>query len=183
VKKVDPTMAKIVRKGLIIVYTGEGKGKTTAALGLAFRASGYGMKVLMVQFLKGAWHYGELDAAKMIKNIEIIPMGEGFTWVMHDREREAKKAKEAWQFAREKIASSQYGMIILDEINYALSYGYLDVDEVAEFIAKKPPKLHLVLTGRNAPQKIVDLADLVTEMREIKHPYRKGVTGQKGIEY
>ncbi|MFQ5762814.1 MAG: cob(I)yrinic acid a,c-diamide adenosyltransferase, partial [Candidatus Bathyarchaeia archaeon] len=95
-------MSKAVKKGLIIVYTGEGKGKTTAALGLAFRAVGYGMKVLMVQFLKGAWHYGELDAAKMVKTLEIVPMGEGFTWVTHDREREAAKSKEAWQFAKEK---------------------------------------------------------------------------------
>ena len=171
-------------KGLILVHTGDGKGKTTAALGLAFRAIGYGWKILMVQFIKGSWHYGELDAAKRLADcIEICPMGEGFTWETKDRERDTQKAHEAWEFACKKVAEGNYNLLILDEINNVIDYGYLPVEEVLDWLKTKPDALHVILTGRNAPPPLIEMADLVTEMREIKHPFHKGIYAQKGIEF
>ncbi len=179
-----PTNKPTQKKGLIIVHTGEGKGKTTAALGLAFRALGYGHKVLIVQFIKGAWHYGELDAAKRFEGLlEIRPMGEGFTWNTKDPERDRRKAREAWAFGKKAALSGEYQMVIFDEINYVIKYDYLPVAEVVDFLREKPENLHLVLTGRDAPAEIIELADLVTEMREIKHPYKAGIKAQKGIEF
>ena len=173
------------RKGLIIVHTGPGKGKTTAALGLGFRAVGNGLKVLMVQFIKGSWHYGELDAAETLgENFQIRPMGKGFVKLGGKPDPEqVQAAEEAWNYAREKLFSGEYDMIILDEINYAISYGLVKVEPVVEVLRQKPEEVHLVLTGRNAPPQIVELADLVTEMREVKHPYQKGIDAQRGIEY
>ena len=179
-------MAAEKKKGLIIVHTGPGKGKTTAALGLGFRAVGDGLKVLMVQFIKGSWHYGELDAAELLGRDKFLirPMGKGFVKLGGEPDPEHKKAaEEAWAFAREKIFSGEYDMIILDEINYALSYGLVPVAPVVEALQQKPETLHVVLTGRNAHPDIIALADLVTEMREIKHPYQKGIEAQRGIEY
>jgi cob(I)alamin adenosyltransferase len=179
-------MSNEKKKGLIIVHTGPGKGKTTAALGLAFRAVGSGLRVLMVQFIKGSWHYGELDAAKMLgeDKFTIRPMGRGFVKLGGEIDPADKKAaEEAWAFAREKIFAGEYDMIILDEINYAISYGLVPVEPVVEALKKKPEGVHVVLTGRNAPAAIVELADLVTEMREVKHPYQKGIDAQRGIEY
>ncbi|MBI4465958.1 MAG: cob(I)yrinic acid a,c-diamide adenosyltransferase, partial [Acidobacteria bacterium] len=160
-------MAEQKRKGLIIVHTGPGKGKTTAALGLAFRAVGSGLKVLMVQFIKGSWHYGELDAAKMLGEDKFVlrPMGRGFVKLGGEIDAEDRQAaEEAWGFAREKIFSAEYDMIILDEINYAISYGLLPVAPVLDALKQKPEMLHVVLTGRNARPDILELADLVTEM-------------------
>ena len=173
------------KKGLIIVHTGPGKGKTTAALGLALRAVGSGLKVLMVQFIKGSWHYGELDAAKAFGDKFVLrPMGRGFVKLGGEIDPEDKRAAdEAWAFAREKIFSGEYDMIILDEINYAISYGLLAVGPVLDTLKKKPERVHVVLTGRNARPEIIELADLVTEMREVKHPYHKGIEAQRGIEY
>ena len=173
------------KKGLIIVHTGPGKGKTTAALGLALRAVGSGLKVLMVQFIKGSWHYGELDAAKAFGDKFVLrPMGRGFVKLGGEIDPEDKRAAdEAWAFAREKIFSGEYDMIILDEINYAISYGLVSVAPVVEALKQKPEAVHVVLTGRNAHPEIVELADMVTEMREIKHPYQKGIEAQRGIEY
>ena len=171
------------RRGLIIVYTGSGKGKTTAALGTAFRAAGYDMRILIVQFIKGAWHYGELDAAKRHPTFEIYPMGEGFTWVTKDRERDIQKAEEAWQFALKKIKDGNYDMLILDEINYVIKYGFLDVKEVIQFLREKDEALHVILTGRDAHPSIIEIADLVTDMKEVKHPFKKGIKAQRGIEY
>lgn len=178
-------MVEDKKKGLIIVHTGPGKGKTTAALGLALRAVGSGLRVLMVQFLKGSWHYGELDAAAAFgERFVIRPMGRGFVKLGGELDPEDKRAaEEAWSFGREKIFSGEYDMIVLDEINYALSYGLLSVEPVIEALKKKPEMVHVVLTGRNAPPPLVELADLVTEMREIKHPYQKGIGAQRGIEY
>ena len=179
-------MTEEKKKGLIIVHTGPGKGKTTAALGLAFRAVGSGLKVLMVQFIKGSWHYGELDTAEMLgpERMVIRPMGRGFVKLGGELDPEHKQAaEEAWAFAREKILSGEYDMIVLDEINYALSYGLLAVEAVLDTLRHKPEKVHMVLTGRNAHPAIVELADLVTEMREVKHPYQKGIEAQRGIEY
>jgi cob(I)alamin adenosyltransferase len=173
------------KKGLIIVHTGPGKGKTTAALGLGFRAVGSGLKVLMVQFIKGSWHYGELDAVKPFGDKFVLrPMGRGFVKLGGEIDPEDKRAAdEAWTFAREKIFSGEYDMIILDEINYAISYGLLAVGPVLDTLKRKPEAVHVVLTGRNAHPEVVELADLVTEMREVKHPYQKGIEAQRGIEY
>ena len=174
-------------KGLLIVYTGPGKGKTTCALGTAFRAVGQGLRVLMVQFIKGSWHYGELDTAKMLGDdkFEILPMGRGFIKVggAETDPEDARMIREAWQFARERINSGKYDLVILDEINYAISYKLLDPDEVVEALAKRPERMHVICTGRNAHPKLVEAADLVTEMREVKHPYTKGILAQRGIDY
>ncbi|MBI3812462.1 MAG: cob(I)yrinic acid a,c-diamide adenosyltransferase [Nitrospirae bacterium] len=172
------------RKGLIIVHTGSGKGKTTAALGTAFRALGYGWKILMVQFIKGAWHCGELDSATRFGDqLQIIPMGEGFTWNTQNPERDRRKAHEAWEFGAKEALTGKYKMVIFDEINYVIHYNYLEVERVLDFLKAKPPMLHVFLTGRNAHEKIIEIADLVTEMRAIKHPFKKGIKAQKGIEF
>ena len=179
-----PKSRKKSKSGLIIIHTGSGKGKTTAALGLAFRALGYGWKVLMVQFIKGNWKYGELEAAKRFEGLlEIKPMGEGFTWDTKNPERDRQKAREAWEYGKQAALSGKYQMVIFDEINYVISYDYLPVKDVVELLRNKPPALHVVLTGRDAPQELMDLADLVTEMREIKHPFAQGIKAQKGIEF
>lgn len=175
------------KKGLVIVHTGPGKGKTTAALGLGFRAVGSGLKVIMVQFIKGSWHYGELDAAKMLGDdrFQILPMGRGFVKVGVEKPdpEDVRMVEEAWNFAKEKILDGAYDMVILDEINYAISYNMLSPEEVARTLQAKPEMVHVVLTGRNAHPSIVECADLVTEMREIKHPYQRGIPAQRGIEY
>ena len=174
-----------MKKGLIIVHTGNGKGKTTAALGLAFRALGNGLKVCMLQFIKGTWKYGELKAAEKFENFEIIPMGKGFVNLGAEKPdpKDVEAAKEAFDKAKEVILSKNYDMVILDEINYAILYKLIDVNDVLEVLKKKPENLHVVLTGRNAHEKIIEIADLVTEMREIKHPYQKGIKAQRGIEF
>jgi len=175
------------RKGLIIIHTGPGKGKTTAALGLGFRAVGQGLKVLMVQFIKGSWHYGELDAARAFgeDRFKILPMGRGFVKVGAEKPdpEDIRLVEQAWQYGSEKIRSGEYDLVILDEINYAISYKMLDPERVLEALKQKPDMVHVVLTGRNAHPRLVELADLVTEMREIKHPYQKGISAQRGIEY
>ncbi len=174
-----------MKKGLIIVHTGNGKGKTTAALGLAFRALGNGFKVCMIQFIKGTWKYGELKAAEKFENFEIIPMGKGFVnlGAKEPDPRDIEAAEEAFNKAKEVILSDKYDMVILDEINYAILYKLISVEKVVELLMQKPEKLHVVLTGRNAHEKIIEIADLVTEMREIKHPYQKGIKAQRGIEF
>jgi len=174
-------------KGLLIVYTGPGKGKTTCALGTAFRAVGQGLRVMMVQFIKGSWHYGELDAAKLLgdDNIEIRPMGRGFVKVggAETDPEDVRLCEQAWQFALEQISSGRYDLVILDEINYVISYGMLDPEKVVAALAARPEQVHVICTGRNAHPRLVELADLVTEMREVKHPYTKGILAQRGIDY
>ncbi|MFQ5512124.1 MAG: cob(I)yrinic acid a,c-diamide adenosyltransferase [Candidatus Krumholzibacteriia bacterium] len=172
------------RIGLIIVHTGNGKGKTTAALGTALRAVGCGFKVFMVQFIKGSWDYGELHAAeKLAPNLEIKPMGEGFTWETKNKKRDREVAYKAWDFCRGLIEAGGHDLLIFDEINNALDYGYLDIGDVLAALEKKPPEMHVILTGRNAPQQLIDAAHLVTEMREVKHPFHEGIYAQKGIEF
>ena len=175
------------RKGLIIVYTGPGKGKTTAALGAALRAVGQGLKVLMVQFIKGSWHYGELDAAEMLgrDRFSILPMGRGFVKIGAEKPdpEDVRLVEEAWRFASEKIAGGEHDLVILDEINYAISYRMLEPERVVEALKSKPEMVHVILTGRNAHPSITEVADLVTEMREVKHPYQKGILAQRGIDY
>lgn len=170
------------RTGLVIVNTGNGKGKSTAALGLAMRALGNGMKVVMVQFIKGAWKVGEYESARKL-GFEIRPMGEGFTWVTKDRERDMKVAREAWDFSKARILAGADDMVILDEINYAIDYGYVDLPEVLETLQTRPKDVHVVLTGRKAKPELIERADLATEMVELKHPYKKGVKAQRGIEF
>ena len=167
-----------------MVHTGDGKGKTTAALGLALRAVGTGLKVIMIQFMKGTWKYGELEAAKRLSpDFTLLQMGEGFTWETKDRKKDIDLSKKTWEFCKETIQSKKYDLVILDEINYVLGYGFLDAKEVIDFLKQKPKELHMVLTGRNAPKELIDVADLVTEMKEIKHPFQKGIIAQRGIEF
>jgi cob(I)alamin adenosyltransferase len=179
-----PKKKKQERVGLIIVHTGNGKGKTTAALGTAFRALGNGFKVYMVQFIKGPWKAGEHRMAeKLAPDFTIRRMGEGFTWNTKDPERDTQVAHEAWDFCRQLIDRNEHDLLIFDEINVALSLGYLDPGGVVEALEKKPGKMHIILTGRDAPDELIAAADLVTEMREIKHPFNAGITAQKGIEF
>jgi cob(I)alamin adenosyltransferase len=175
------------KKGLIIVFSGPGKGKTTAALGTAFRAVGQGLRVLMVQFIKGSWHYGELDACRMLgeDRIKILPMGRGFVKVGVEKPdpEDVRMVEEAWEYASRAILDGEYDLVILDEINYAISYKMLDPLKVRDVLNEKPEMVHVILTGRNAHPSIVECADMVTEMREVKHPYQQGILAQRGIEY
>jgi cob(I)alamin adenosyltransferase len=175
-----------VRRGLIIVNTGPGKGKTTAAMGTALRAVGNGMRVLMLQFLKGSWHYGELDAVKSFGDKFIMKqMGRGFVKVGAEKPdpEDIRMVEEAWLEAERAIQSGDWDLVVLDEINYAISYGMLDPAKVVAGLKQKPEMVHVILTGRNAHPTIVELADTVTEMRQVKHAYEQGVIAQRGIEY
>jgi len=179
-------MPEDVRKGLIIVNTGAGKGKTTAAMGTALRAVGNGMRVLMLQFLKGSWHYGELDAVEAFGDKFVMKqMGRGFVKVggAETDPEDIRMVEQAWSEAEQAILSGQWDLVILDEINYAISYGMLDPAKVAAVLKRKPEMVHVILTGRNAHPTLVELADTVTEMRQAKHAYEKGVMAQRGIEY
>lgn len=171
---------------MIIIHTGPGKGKTTAAMGTGLRAVGAGLRVLMLQFIKGSWHYGELDAVKAFGDKFVIrQMGRGFVKVGAEKPdpEDVRLVQEAWEEAKRAISSGDWDLVILDEINYAISYHMLAPEPVAEFLAAKPAEVHVILTGRNAHPKLVELADTVTEMREIKHAYQKGIEAQRGIEY
>ena len=175
---------KTEERGLIIVYTGKGKGKSTAAFGLAIRAVGHGMRVGIVQFVKGVWETGERSVlARFPELVTLKAMGEGFTWDTQDRARDIAAARRAWETAKEMIADPSYNMIILDELNIVLRYDYLPLGEVLEALKNKPRKKHVVVTGRNAKPALVEIADLVTEMTLIKHPFRAGVKAQPGIEF
>src|SRR5437588_6368262 len=179
------------RHGLILVITGEGKGKTTSALGLAFRALGSGLKVFMVQYIKGKWKTGEKKLADLLRghadhpglDIEIRPMGDGFTWITQNREQDTATTREIWEVSKTAIASGKYDLVILDEINVVMKLGYLDPAEVVDFLKTKSPDLHVVLTGRGAPPEIRELADTVSEVVAVKHHYKAGVAAQQGIEF
>lgn len=172
---------------LVIVYTGGGKGKTTAALGMAVRAVGRGWRVCMVQFIKGSWNYGEeVGARRLAPDFELVKAGKGFVGIIDDtlpREEHEKAAREALEEARRRIASGNYRLVILDEINYAVQMGLLKEKEVLDLVKGRPSNVHLVLTGNHATKGLIESADLVTEMREVKHPFRKGIPAQKGIDY
>jgi cob(I)alamin adenosyltransferase len=176
---------KTQEKGLIIVNTGNGKGKTTAALGMVMRSLGHGYKVAIVQFIKGAWEPAEKAVlSKWSDQLEFHAMGEGFTWDTQDRERDIEKATAAWATSLEYILNPEYRLVLLDEVNIALKLGYLDVETVIEGLARKPEDSHVILTGRGAPEQLIAIADLVTEMSLIKHPFREqGVKAQAGIEF
>ena len=175
---------KTQERGLVIVHTGKGKGKSTAAIGLAVRAIGHGMRVGIVQFVKGVWATGERDVlAKFPELVTIKAMGEGFTWDTQDRQRDIAAARQAWESVKAMMADASYHMVIADELNIVLRYDYLPLDEVLEALAHKRADLHVVITGRNAKPELIERADLVTEMTQVKHPFRSGVKAQVGIEF
>ncbi len=175
---------KTEEKGLLIVHTGKGKGKSTAAFGMVFRALGHGFKIGIVQFVKGKWGTGERDILeKFPDQVTIKAMGEGFTWDTQDRARDIAAAKGAWEMAKEMIADERYKMVLLDELNICLRYDYLDINDVVEVLKNKPRDTHVIVTGRNAKDELIEIADLVTEMTMIKHPFRDGVKAQAGIEF
>ena len=180
---------KTIEKGLLIVHTGKGKGKSTAAFGLVMRALGHGMRIGIIQFVKGKWETGERDVLDKFPNLVTIrTMGEGFTWETQDRARDIAAADAAWAAAKEMIDACRddnpkYDVILLDELNIVLRYNYIPLDEVVEFLSEKPEDLHVIVTGRNAKEPLIEAADLVTEMTMIKHPFRSGVKAQKGIEF
>jgi cob(I)alamin adenosyltransferase len=175
---------KTEERGLLIVHTGKGKGKSTAAFGMVFRSIGHGFKVGVVQFVKGAWGTGERDVLeKFPELVTIRAMGEGFTWDTQDRQRDLAAARAAWEQAKEMIADESYKMVLLDELNIVLRYDYLPLEEVLEVLRNKPRDMHVVVTGRNAKDELIEIADLVTEMTEIKHPFRTGVKAQAGVEF
>ena len=175
---------KTEERGLVIVHTGKGKGKSTAAFGMVFRALGHGFKVGVVQFVKGAWSTGERDVLDRFPDLVTIKaMGEGFTWDVADRQRDIAAAHAAWDEAKRMIADPSYRLILLDELNIVLRYEYLPLDEVLAVLRDKPRDTHVIVTGRNAKDELIELADLVTEMTEIKHPFRSGVKAQAGIEF
>ncbi|MGV3651095.1 MAG: cob(I)yrinic acid a,c-diamide adenosyltransferase [Devosia sp.] len=175
---------KTEERGLLIVHTGKGKGKSTAAFGMVFRALGHGFRIGVVQFVKGAWGTGERDVLeKFPEQVTIKAMGEGFTWDVADRQRDIAAARAAWDTAKAMIADETFDMVLLDELNIVLRYDYLPLDEVIETLRAKPHDTHVIVTGRNAKDELIEIADLVTEMTEIKHPFRAGVKAQKGIEF
>lgn len=180
---------KTIEKGLLIVHTGKGKGKSTAAFGLVMRALGHGMRIGIIQFVKGKWETGERDVLDKFPDLVTIrTMGEGFTWETQDRGRDIAAAETAWEAAKEMIDASRgpdpkYDLVLLDELNIVLRYDYIPLDDVVTFLAAKPEDLHVIVTGRNAKEPLIEVADLVTEMTMVKHPFRAGVKAQKGIEF
>ncbi len=174
-------------RGLVIVYTGKGKGKTTAALGIVLRAVGHGMKVGMVQFIKGEWYYGELSSSKRLEpEFELVAAGKGFVGIIdddHPREAHLDAAQAALSLAKEKLQSGKYDVLILDEISYAAKLGLISERDILDLIESKPEKTSLVITGNYAPESVIEAADLVTEMKEIKHPYQHGIKAKRGIDF
>ncbi|MDX1737830.1 MAG: cob(I)yrinic acid a,c-diamide adenosyltransferase [Alphaproteobacteria bacterium] len=170
--------------GLLMVHTGKGKGKTTAAMGLATRAIGTGMKICIVQFVKGAWSTGERKVLEKFPDQCVMKaMGEGFTWDTQDRQRDIDAARGAWDYAVEAINNPEYDMVILDELNIVMRYDYLPLEEILDALKNKPKSLHVVVTGRNAKEELIEIADMVTEMTQIKHHFRSGYKAQEGIEF
>ncbi|UCG62674.1 MAG: cob(I)yrinic acid a,c-diamide adenosyltransferase [Candidatus Zixiibacteriota bacterium] len=178
---------KAKTKGLLVVYTGDGKGKTTAALGMCVRALGYNWKICIIQFIKGSWKYGELKGIKRLApDVELHTVGEGFVGIIDDDksfEEHRAAARKGVQLALDKIKSNQYRLVILDELNVAMDLGLVTEEEADEILAARTDKQHLVITGRNASESILEKADLITEMREVRHPYQQGILAQKGIDW
>jgi cob(I)alamin adenosyltransferase len=170
-------------RGRIIVNTGEGKGKTTAAFGTALRAAGHGQRVGIVQFIKGDWNYGEAAALQALPNVNLQRIGSGFTWKADDPAIPKALAREAWELSRRLALSDEYGLLVLDELNYAAGEGYVSEEEILDLLRTKPERLSVIITGRGASQGLIDVADTVTEMRCIKHAFEGGAPAKKGIEY
>lgn len=180
---IDEHIAQADReRGVLVVHTGNGKGKSTAAFGMAARALGHGMKVGVVQFVKGAMSTGEEAFFRRFPEVEYHVTGEGYTWDTQDRERDIATARAGWETARKMLADPAIGLVVLDELNIVLKEGYLPVEEVLDALSKRPPMQHVVITGRGAPPALIEAADTVSEMREIKHAYQAGIKAQKGVE-
>lgn len=172
------------RHGIVLVNTGDGKGKSSSAFGVVFRAAGWGMKVCVIQYIKGQWQTGEQKAAQQFDNIEWHALGDGFTWDTKNPQQDIKTSREIWEFSKEKIRSGEFDLVLLDEINYCCGYHWISGEEIADFIqAEKPAWLHLILTGRNAAPEVIAVADTVTEMSKIKHAYSQGIKAEQGIEF
>ena len=172
------------RKGLLMVFTGNGKGKTTAALGLTLRALGHEQRVCFIQFLKGSWQYGELESIKKFSDLlDFYVMGRGFTWKSDDLEKDIAVAREAWTFSKKIILENRHQLVVLDELTYLINYNIIEEQEVIDVFTGRASSIHVVVTGRGAGDTLIHAADLVTEMCEIKHPYQKGIMAQKGIEF
>jgi cob(I)alamin adenosyltransferase len=172
------------RQGVVLVLTGEGKGKSSSAFGMVFRAAGWGMKVCVIQFIKGKWKTGEERAAKKFDNIEWHAPGDGFTWNTENPEQDIKTSREIWELCKQKVRSEDFDLIVFDEINYCASYGWISGEEIATFIhEEKPSWMHLILTGRDAPDEIIAAADTVTEMKKIKHAFDDEIKATQGIEF
>ncbi len=175
---------KTIEKGQTVVHTGKGKGKSTAAFGMVFRTLGHGENVAIIQFVKGKWETGERTILDKFKDqADVFTMGEGFTWETQDRQRDLNAARAAWEKAKECINDPRYKMVLLDELNIVLRYDYLPIEEIVETLRQKPEDTHVIITGRNAKEELLEIADLVTEMTMIKHPFRAGVKAQAGIEF
>ena len=172
------------RQGIVLVHTGEGKGKSSSAMGMVFRAAGWGMKVCVIQYIKGQWQTGEHKAAERFDNIEWHALGDGFTWDTKNPEQDLKTSRDIWTLSKQKILSEAYDFVLLDEINYCCGYHWISGQEIADFIRnEKPPWLHLVLTGRNAAPEVIEAADTVTEMIQIKHVFSQGIKAEQGVEF
>lgn len=176
--------SKDKRQGLVLVHTGAGKGKSSSAFGMVFRAAGWGMKVCVIQFIKGQWQTGEQKAAQQFTNIEWHALGDGFTWDTKNPEQDIKTSRGIWELCQAKIISDQFDLIVLDEINYCSSYQWISGQEIADFIQHHKPKgLHLVLTGRDAAPEVIAIANTVTEMSKIKHAFDQGIKAEQGVEF
>lgn len=172
------------RQGLIVVNTGEGKGKSSSAFGMVFRAAGWGMKVCVIQFIKGQWQTGEQRAAQHFENIEWHALGDGFTWDTKNPAQDIQTSRDIWTLAQEKIRSNDFDVVVLDEINYCCGYNWISGQEIADFLSQhKPSWQHVILTGRNAPSEIIAIANTVTEMTRIKHAFETGIKAEQGIEF
>jgi cob(I)alamin adenosyltransferase len=172
------------REGITLVHTGSGKGKSSSAFGVAFRAAGWGLKVCVIQYIKGKWKTGEQSAAQKFDNIEWHAMGDGFTWDTNNPEKDIATSREIWEFSKEKILSEEFDLVLLDEINYCCGFGWISGEEIADFVKnEKPSWLHLVMTGRDAPEEVIEVADTVTEMTKIKHAFDNGIMAAQGVEF
>jgi cob(I)alamin adenosyltransferase len=172
------------RRGVVLVHTGEGKGKSSSAFGMVFRAAGWDMKVLVIQFIKGQWQTGEQKAATRFDNIEWHALGDGFTWDTKNPEQDIKTSREIWDLCKQKISTGLYDLVVLDEINYCCGYNWISGQEIADFITQeKPAWVHLVMTGRNAPPEVIAVADTVTEMQLLKHAFQQGIKAEQGVEF
>ena len=172
------------REGITLVHTGSGKGKSSSAFGVVFRAAGWGLKVCVIQFIKGKWKTGEQLAAKKFDNIEWHVMGDGFTWDTNNPEQDIATSRKIWQFSQQKILCEEFDLVVLDEINYCCGFGWISGEEIAQFITNhKPHWLYLILTGRDAPPQVIEVADTVTEMHKIKHAFDRGILAAQGIEF
>ena len=172
------------RRGVVLVHTGVGKGKSSSGFGVVFRAAGWGLRVCVIQFIKGKWKTGESRAAERFENIEWHALGDGFTWDTKNPAQDIATSREIWEFSKAKICSEEFDLVMLDEINYCAGYGWISGDEIAAFVRdEKPPWLHLILTGRDAPEPVIEVADTVTEMHKIKHAFDDGILAAQGVEF